>query len=55
MSRETLEGYYRNNFLLLKTFGHTLNDLDNLIPWERTIYLHLVNKYYADLEKNRKK
>lgn len=54
MSRESLETYYRNNFVLLKFFGHNLNDLDNLLPWERTIYLHLVNKYYADLEKNKK-
>jgi hypothetical protein len=43
---------YDTNFLLMQEHKYSLEDLENMIPWERTIYVSLLVKYVK--EKNEK-
>jgi hypothetical protein len=44
LSHDNLENYYRTNFELLQNFNYSLTELDNMIPWEREIYLTLLKE-----------
>lgn len=50
MAHENMESYYTNNFHVLfhKNIGFannfTLSDLDGMLPYEREIYLMLMNQ-----------
>jgi hypothetical protein len=44
MSMESLESMYKNNFCLLESEIYTLSDLENMLPWERYIYINLYVK-----------
>jgi len=47
-----LENYYRTNFALMQYHKYSLTELDNLIPWEKEIYIALLKQY---LEEEKKK
>lgn len=42
LSHETLENYFKTNFQLLQQFNYSLLDIENMMPWEREIYLLLL-------------
>lgn len=50
MTHESLESYYTNNFHVLfhRDIGFenhfALSDLDGMLPWEREIYMMLINQ-----------
>lgn len=44
MSMESLESMYKNNYCLLESEIYTLSDLENMLPWERYIYINLYVK-----------
>lgn len=44
MSMESLESMYKNNFCLIESQIYNLYDLENMIPWERYIYINLYIK-----------
>ena len=51
-SHDTLENYYRTNFALMQHHKYSLTELDNLMPWERGVYLDLL-KAWIDAENRR--
>jgi len=54
LSHETLENYYVTNFQLLQNFNYSLTEIDNMIPWEREIYLSLLLQHLKEQnEKNK--
>lgn len=46
-----LADIYKTDFLLSKEHNITLSEIDNMIPYERLIYIHIVMEY---LEKKKK-
>jgi hypothetical protein len=48
-----LENYYRINFALIQFHKYSLTEIENLIPWERDIYIGLLQQHLED-EKLRK-
>ena len=42
LSHEDLETYYRINFALMQYHKYSLSDIENMMPWEREIYLALL-------------
>ena len=34
--------YYQVNFQLVNNFNYSLNEVENMIPWEREIYLQML-------------
>jgi len=49
-----LHDYYKTNFLLMHKFNWSLSELDDMMPFEREIYVGILSKWLAD-EAERKK
>jgi len=43
-----LENYYRINFALLQYHKYSLTEIENLIPWERDIYVGLLKNHLEE-------
>ena len=43
-----LESYYKINFALLQYHKYSLTEIENLIPWERDIYVGLLQQHLED-------
>tara|TARA_B100000287_G_scaffold137318_1_gene129266 strand:- start:302 stop:478 length:177 start_codon:yes stop_codon:yes gene_type:complete len=48
MSHMDLENYYKINFALLQYHKYSLTEIENLIPWERDIYIGMLQKHLED-------
>ena len=48
MAHEDLESYYKINFALMQHHKYSLTELENMIPWEREIYLSLLHQYIEE-------
>jgi hypothetical protein len=44
MAHEDLASYYRTNFALIQHHKYSLTELENMIPWEREVYLSLLQQ-----------
>jgi len=42
LCHDTLEGMIKSNFNLMYHHRMSLTEIDNLIPWERQVYLTLI-------------
>ena len=43
-----LENYYKINFALLQYHKYSLTEIENLIPWERDIYIGMLKQHLED-------
>ncbi|OUX37432.1 MAG: hypothetical protein CBE21_09565 [Proteobacteria bacterium TMED261] len=50
LSHETLANYINTNFGLVQHHNWSLNELDNMVPWEREIYVSLLLQHLEDEE-----
>ena len=48
MAHEDLASYYKINFALMQHQKYSLTELENMIPWERDIYLSLLQNYIEE-------
>ena len=48
MAHEDLASYYKINFALIQHHKYSLTELENMIPWEREIYLALLQQYIEE-------
>ena len=48
MSHEDLESYYKMNFALMHHHKYSLTELENMIPWEREIYISLLQQHIEE-------
>ena len=48
LSHETLLNYYQTNFNLMQFHKYSLTELDNMMPWEREIYIMLLVNYLKE-------
>ncbi len=48
MSHEELTSYMQSNFALMKFHKYTLEDLENMLPWEREVYIILVENWVKE-------
>ena len=46
-----MENYYRTNFGLMKQHKYSLSELENMIPWEREVYMGLLIEWLKEEEK----
>ena len=44
----SLESYYKINFALMQYHKYSLTEIENLIPWERDIYVGLLQQHLED-------
>jgi len=45
-----LENYFRLNFSLMQYHKYSLWEIENMIPWERDIYVALLQQHIKDEE-----
>jgi hypothetical protein len=48
MAHESLESYFKINFALVQHHKYSLTELENMIPWEREIYITLLKQHIED-------
>jgi len=48
MSYNSLENYFRTNFSLMQHHKYSLTELENMVPWEREIYVTLLLQHLEE-------
>jgi hypothetical protein len=48
MAHTNLESYYKVNFALMQHHKYSLTELENMIPWEKEIYVTLLHQYVEE-------
>ena len=48
MAHTSLESYYETNFALIQHHKYSLTELENMIPWEREVYIGLFQNYLEE-------
>ena len=48
MAHIDLESYYKVNFSLIQHHKYSLTEIENMMPWERDIYLAMLNQYVEE-------
>ena len=48
MSHISLESYFKLNFALIQHHKYSLTEIENMMPWERDIYVGLLNQYIEE-------
>tara|TARA_B100001094_G_scaffold142512_1_gene138101 strand:- start:3321 stop:3506 length:186 start_codon:yes stop_codon:yes gene_type:complete len=48
MVHMSLESYYKINFALMQYHKYSLTEIENLIPWERDVYVGLLQQHLED-------
>ena len=43
-----LENYYRLNFSMMQYHKYSLTEIENMIPWERDIYVGLLHAHLEE-------
>ena len=51
---DSLENYYKTNFALMQHHKYTLTELEDMIPWERDVYVNLLIAHIAEEERRQK-
>ena len=54
MAHESLESYYKTNFALVQHHKWSLTELENMIPWEKDIYVTLLKMWIEEEEERMK-
>jgi len=54
LSHESLENYYKTNFAMMQFHKYSLTELDDMLPWEREIYVGLLNQHIEEENKKYK-
>lgn len=52
LCHESLGNYYKMNFALMQYHKYSLAELENMLPFEREIYIHMLVQYLEE-EKQR--
>ena len=48
MTHTDLESYFRINFALMQHHKYSLTELENMIPWEKEVYLAFLQQYIEE-------
>lgn len=47
-SNESLLNHYKTNFALIQHHKYSLSELEQMIPWEREVYVAMLSKWLKD-------
>ena len=53
LSHDSLMNHYKTNFALMQHHKYSLTELENMLPWEREVYVSLLVNYLKE-EKERR-
>ncbi len=49
-----LQLFYKQHFLLKNYHNYSLQEIENMIPWERTVYIEQIRMYLKEKEQTNK-
>ncbi len=52
---DSLMNLYKTNFALMQHHKYSLTELENMMPWERDVYVNLLLAYLQEEERERAK
>ncbi|MBT25750.1 MAG: hypothetical protein CML60_05070 [Rhodobacteraceae bacterium] len=52
---DSLENHFKTNFALMQHHKYSLTELDNMMPWERDVYVNLLIAHLQEEERRRDK
>ena len=55
MAHTNLESYYKVNFALVQHHKYSLTEIENMMPWEREIYIGLLEKHIKEENERKEK
>jgi hypothetical protein len=55
LSHDSLENYFSVNFALMQHHKYSLTELENMIPWEREVYITLLANYIKEENEKRRR
>ena len=50
-----LEAYFRLNFALMQYHKYSLTEIENMMPWERDIYVELLKQHLKEEQEKQEK
>ena len=50
-----MEGYYKTNFALMQHHKYSLSELENMMPFERQVYVSLLMQYLEQVKQEQEK
>jgi hypothetical protein len=53
-SYDNILNYYKVNFALVQHHKYSLAELENMIPWERYVYIDLLSEFMKKQEQDRR-
>lgn len=54
MFHDNLVNYYQSNFNLMYIHKFSLTELENMLPWEKLVYITMLNNYVEEQNKTQK-
>ena len=48
MAHTSLESYYKINFAMIQHHKYSLTEIENMMPWERDVYVALLKQYIEE-------
>ena len=51
---DSLMNYFKTNFALMHHHKYSLTELENMMPWERFVYIDLLKSYIREQEELRR-
>ena len=48
MAHIDLESYFKLNFALMQHHKYSLTEIENMMPWERDIYVGMLNQHIEE-------
>jgi hypothetical protein len=48
MAHTNLESYFKINFALMQHHKYSLWDIENMLPWERDVYVSLLQQHIEE-------
>ena len=55
LSHNTLRNYYEVNFSLMQYHKYSLTEIEDMMPWEREIYVNMLLSYLEKKKEESKK
>ena len=54
MAHMDMESYYKLNFALMQYHKYSLTEIENMMPWERDVYVALLQQHLEEEEQKQK-
>lgn len=47
---DSLKNFFKTNFAMMQHHKYNLSDLENMIPWERAVYVDMLKEHLKIIE-----